>query len=134
MILFHDVPLECINHAAIKYHVPATMIVSVMVVEGGKNGSAQINKNGSVDLGVMQINSIWISLLKKQKLTKHELQFKGCLNVEVGAWRLANEIAEEEGWKGVGNYNSHTPHFNKIYREKVKAEFVHINNIISRDT
>ena len=45
----HGVPVECINQAAIAYHVPATLILSVLAVEGGAVGLASANKNGTVD-------------------------------------------------------------------------------------
>ncbi len=55
----HDVPIECINQAAITYHVPATLILSVLAIENGTAGLASLNKNGTIDYGPMQINSIW---------------------------------------------------------------------------
>jgi hypothetical protein len=45
IMMFHDVPLECINHAASIFHVPAVMIIAVMKMEGGWNGAATKNKN-----------------------------------------------------------------------------------------
>lgn len=123
MIGFHGVSLECINQAALHHHVPATMIVSVMQIENGKNGDAIKNKNGSYDLGVMQINSIWLSKLKKYGVTRDALQYNPCVNVDVGTWLLARAIAKSKGWSGVGNYHSFTPKFNRTYSSKVKAKY-----------
>ena len=123
MILFHGVPLDCINHAAVAFHVPATMIVSVMKIENGRNGMAIKNKNGTYDLGVMQINTSWLPRLEKSGINQHELQFNGCTNVMVGSWILAQGIASGEGWKGLGNYHSRTPKHNATYREKVKSVY-----------
>jgi soluble lytic murein transglycosylase-like protein len=123
MIGFHGVPLDCINQAALHHHVPATMIVSVMQIENGRNGTAIKNKNGTYDLGVMQINTSWLSTLKKFGISRSSLQHDACLNVDVGAWILAHSIAKSEGWRGVGNYHSATPKFNKIYSAKVKAKY-----------
>ena len=123
MIGFHGVPLDCINQAALQYHVPAAMIISVMQIENGRNGNAIKNKNDTYDLGVMQINSVWLSTLKKYGITRSSLQHDACLNIAVGAWILAQSIAKSEGWRGVGNYHSMTPTFNQAYREKVKARY-----------
>src|SRR3990167_9492732 len=123
MIGFHGVPLDCINQAALHHHVPATMIVSVMQIENGRNGTAVKNKNGTYDLGVMQINTSWLSTLKKFGISRASLQHDACLNVEVGAWILAQSIAKSEGWRGVGNYHSATPKYNQIYSEKVKKKY-----------
>jgi len=123
MIGFHGVPLDCINQAALHHHVPATMIISVMQIENGRNGDAIKNKNGSYDLGVMQINTTWLSSLKKYGITRAGLQHDACLNVDVGTWILAHSIAKSDGWQGVGNYHSATPKFNRIYSQKVKAKY-----------
>jgi hypothetical protein len=40
-----DVPLRCINEAAIEQHIPARLIISLLSVERGKNGKVEINKN-----------------------------------------------------------------------------------------
>ena len=123
MIGFHGVPLDCINQAALHHHVPATMIISVMQVENGRNGDAIKNKNGSYDLGVMQINTTWLTSLKKYGITHAALQHDVCLNVDVGTWILAHSIAKSDGWQGIGNYHSATPKFNRIYSKKVKAKY-----------
>jgi soluble lytic murein transglycosylase-like protein len=44
-MMFHGVPLECINHAAQVFNVPATLIISIMEIENGWNGAAIKNKN-----------------------------------------------------------------------------------------
>ena len=59
-IMFHHVPVECINTAAVFYAIPAPLIMSIIHLEGGHNGLAQPNKNGTFDYGVMQINTIWL--------------------------------------------------------------------------
>jgi hypothetical protein len=58
-LFISDVPLNCINAAAIQYHIPAKLIISILNVERGETGLAQRNKNGSYDLGPMQINTSW---------------------------------------------------------------------------
>lgn len=130
MMAFHGVPLDCINQAAVKYHVPATMIISVMQTEGGRNGDAIKNKNGTVDLGVMQVNSSWLSILKKYNLTLTSLRYDACLNVEVGTWILAQQMARAEGWRGVGNYHSNTFKYNQKYVEKVKVHYEHTMDVL----
>ena len=124
MIGFHGVPADCINQAALHYRVPAALIISVMQTENGHNGEASKNKNGSYDLGVMQINSTWLPSLKRYGISRYQLQYNGCVNVKVGSWILAQSIAKSEGWRGIGNYNSVTPKYNYIYSEKVKNRYL----------
>lgn len=119
-ITFNDVPAECINSAAITYHVPATLILSIIKIENGRNGLAKRNSNGSYDYGPLQINSWWLPTLRRYGITQHDIQFNPCINVTVGTWILAQAITETRFLqKGVGNYNSHTPVLNQRYANQV---------------
>lgn len=131
-MIFHGVPLECINHAAETFHVPASIIVSVMKIENGWNGAAIKNKNGTYDLGVMQVNSSWLTKLNKYRITRQDLQSDPCINVHVATWILAKGLAKGEGWEGVGNYHSATPIHNERYRRKVKNAYENIMQNLSR--
>jgi hypothetical protein len=120
-MIINDVPVDCINIAAIQYHVPAVLIISVLKTEGGRLGDARLNKNGSIDYGPMQINSVWLDTLGKYGYTVHDLQYDPCLNVSAGTWILAQAIAEDNTpiWKGIGNYHSHSYAENLSYQYKV---------------
>ena len=122
-MIFHGVPLECINHAAQIFHVPATLIISVMKIENGWNGASIKNMNGTTDLGVMQVNSSWVRQLNKYGITRESLQYDPCVNVHTATWILAKGLAKGEGWQGVGNYHSATPIHNQRYRQKVKMAY-----------
>lgn len=131
-ILINDVPVDCINKAALQYHVPAPLILSVIKTEGGRNGMAKKNKNGTVDYGVMQINSVWLGKIKPYGFTAHDLQFNPCKNVEVGAWILSQNMASSSSAKeGIGNYHSRTQHLNKNYHQKVTNTYHSINKTIN---
>lgn len=134
-MIFHGVPLECINHAAQLFHVPATMIISVMKIENGWNGAAVKNKtNGTYDLGVMQVNSSWLTQLKPYGITRENLQYDPCINVHTATWILAKGLARGEGWQGVGNYHSATPIHNQRYRQKVKMAYDNMQRALSEET
>lgn len=131
-LIINDVPVECINKAAIQYHIPATLIVSVLRMENGRVGSAIPNKNGTYDYGPMQINSIWIPELQKYGYTKEAIQYDPCANVCVGAWLLSRAIADDKTlWKGVGNYHSHTIDKNMTYRGKVQKIYTLLTNYLA---
>lgn len=131
-LLIHDVPIECINHAAVAYYVPASVIISVLEIEGGRVGLASKNKNGTFDYGPMQINSIWLDELKKYGYSARQLQYDPCANVEVGTWILARAIAEGRSlWQGVGNYHSHTDSKNTRYWHKVNNAYVALSNYLN---
>lgn len=123
-LLIHDVPVECINQAAVAYQVPAKTIVSVLNTEGGRKGLEHKNDNGSIDYGSMQINSIWLPQLEKYGISKEELRDDPCTNVEVGTWILSQAIAdgvihEKPYLESVAGYNSKTPAVNAKYANLV---------------
>ncbi len=130
-MMFHGVPLECINNAAEMFHVPAPLIISVIKIEGGWNGAASKNKNGSEDLGVMQVNTTWLKTLVHYGITRESLQYDPCVNVHTGTWLLAKGLANGDGWKGVGNYHSATPIYNQIYRQKVRMAYIGMQHALS---
>jgi hypothetical protein len=120
MLLIDGVPIVCINQAAIEYHVPAPLIVSVLKTEGGRVGQLHQNPNQTVDYGPMQINSSWLPLLKNHGFTPVQVEYDPCVNVQIGTWILAQTIADcEDVWKGVGDYHSHTRLLNFEYQYKV---------------
>jgi len=130
-VMINDVPVDCINHAAIIYHVPATIILAVMRKENGKNGDANINRNGTVDYGVMQINSLWLPKIAAYGYTKEDIQYSACRNVFVGTWILAQSISEgQDIWQGVGNYHSHTLVFNNSYKKSISVTYIKLANVI----
>jgi hypothetical protein len=120
LFLINDVPIECINRAAITYSIPAELIISVLKTENGRNGMAKPNDNGTFDYGPMQINTVWLSQLRPYGYTKNMLQFDPCMNAFAGSWILAQRIAEAPNiWHGVGSYHSYTRSENLPYQNKV---------------
>lgn len=132
----HGVPIECINQAAITYHVPATLILAVLAIENGAKGSVSPNRNGSFDFGPMQINSIWLSKIRLYGYTQHQLQYDPCVNVKVGTWILSQQIANDASslWRGVGNYHSHSARLNRAYQIKVSEVYQLLANYLSYPT
>lgn len=91
--------------ASTRYGIPQELLVAISKVESGHNPLAvNRNKNGSVDLGHMQVNSEWqkSGKIEWKKLTDPEY----CSNV--GAWILAQELERYQGnvWAAVGAYNT----------------------------
>jgi len=129
-LLIHGVPIECINRAAITYFVPAKVIISVLETENGKNGQAKPNKNGTIDYGVMQINSVWLKKIEHYGYNAKMIQYNPCANVAVGTWILSQRIADKQNiWSGIGNYHSYTPNLSANYQLNVSHKLEQINKI-----
>lgn len=131
-LYINDVPINCINKAAVEYRVPASHIIAVLKTENGRVGMANKNRNGTYDLGPMQINTVWINKISKYGYTENDLKYDPCKNVEVGTWILSIGLAEGDNVKkGMGNYHSHTAKFNEAYSSKVVEKLNKIESIIN---
>lgn len=109
----------CFQEAGSRYHVSPWLLWGIAKVESGFDPSAiNQNRNGTVDVGLMQVNSIWAEQLGK---TWDHLD-DPCTNVMAGAWIL-NQCVQDYGytWKAVGCYHSRTPERRDAYALKIAA-------------
>ncbi len=131
-MIFMEVPLQCINHAAIIYHVSAKLIISVLQVEQGQSGKVIKNKNGTYDIGPMAINSLWLPTLKKHGISEQAIQFDPCTNVMIGTWILSRKIARRDNLLvGIGDYNSHHVPFNQHYYNQVRMRYTKMTLLLN---
>jgi len=114
----------CWGQAAKRYGVPVTLLYSIARVESGVNAQATGgNKNGSHDIGLMQINSSWLPKLAKYGITERKLYADACLNLHVGAWILSDTIRTYGyNWRGLGAYNARSDKLRAVYAAKVVRE------------
>jgi hypothetical protein len=120
--------LACMAAAAAFYHLPPRVLPSIQAVEGGKIGSVQINANGSADLGLMQVNTIWLQPLASYAHMKPEavadrLVHDPCFNIAASAAIMRVYLNEAHGnlMAAIGYYHSHTPGLGAAYQDKVLA-------------
>lgn len=116
---------ECIAESASRFGLPASLVRAIRTVEGGRVGQANRNLNGTVDVGPMQINSLWAPTLARRGVGFDNLRWHECTNILIASWILARELKQgrEDGaeafWRAVGNYHSRTPEHNRRYAVKV---------------
>ena len=98
----------CWDEMARRYDLESELLQAIAAVESGYRSQAMnyTNRNGTRDIGLMQINSIHLPRLLKQGITEERLLNEPCLSVEVGASILA-EFIQRFGynWTAVGAYN-----------------------------
>lgn len=106
----------CIEAAADTHALPATMLVILLRVEGGRLGRVSDNTNATVDIGPMQVNEIWLPRIAahwgaSMPETFTALRDNFCANLEGGAWILRQAMDDAHGdfWQGVAFYHSHSP-------------------------
>ncbi|MBC6414477.1 MAG: lytic transglycosylase domain-containing protein [Chromatiales bacterium] len=111
----------CIASAAHQHNLDPLLLLAVKYVETADRTDTPIryNKNGSWDIGLMQINTVWRDTLHRYGIDYNDLEIP-CTNIAVGAWILANNIKRKGLWEGVGAYHSSTAPLSQRYRTKVK--------------
>ncbi len=120
--------LACMALVASIYHLPPRVLPAIHLVEGGVPGSVSRNLNGTDDLGVMQVNTIWLpAFARMTHLTEAEVRDRlvnrSCFNIAAAGaiMRLYMDEAQGDLLRAVGYYHSHTPALNAPYQLKVIA-------------
>ncbi|HKM61428.1 MAG TPA: lytic transglycosylase domain-containing protein [Acidisphaera sp.] len=90
---------DCLLAAARVHRLPPALLVILLNVEGGSLGHVSHNTNGTVDIGPMQVNQIWLPQLAARWNTTVPGAFAAlrdnfCANVEAGAWILRKGLDE----------------------------------------
>ena len=108
----------CSIAAAVKYQVPANIVLAVAEKEAGKPGQWVRNTNGTHDVGPMQFNTAYLRDLFGYGITPDDVAAAGCYAYDLAAWRLRQHIKKDRGdlWTRAANYHSRTPQYNAVYR------------------
>jgi len=98
---------SCWQSAAERYGIHPTILRAIAMTESAMNVRAvNRNTNGSMDVGLMQINSRWFPRLAEMGIKPEDL-WDECTNVHVGAWVLAGYIRLfGYNWRAIGAYNA----------------------------
>jgi hypothetical protein len=118
--------LACMALVAQVYSLPPRVLPSIQAVEGGSPGVVHLNRDGSEDLGVMQVNTLWIPLLVRYTrldaaTVRDRLVNTVCFNVAAAGLivRTYLDAAGGDLMRAVGDYHSHTPQLHEAYAAKV---------------
>lgn len=118
----------CIFMAAQTYGIPPAVLLGIYQVEAGRVGQeVGPNRNGSYDLGPMQINTIWLPELATQwgvsvSTARRWVRDDSCTNVGVAAWILRRHIDETQDLsRAISHYHSRTPNIGDSYKYRVIA-------------
>ena len=108
----------CSIAAAVKYEIPANIVLAVAEKEGGKPDQWVRNSDGSHDVGTMQFNTTYLRDLAPYGITAEDVAASGCYPYELAAWRLRGHIKNDGGdiWTRTANYHSRSPQHNATYR------------------
>lgn len=113
---------DCFDDAARYQHVNPDILRAIAWQEShGRPDAKHFNADGSVDFGMMQINSIHLRTLARYGVSRPMLM-DPCVSVYVAAWHLKSKMVKYGNtWAAVGAYHSETPRENLTYRSRIEA-------------
>src|ERR1051326_6075102 len=129
-MFFADLPPQlhervvCSIAAAVKYEIPANIVLAVAEKEAGKAGQWVPNSDSSHDVGTMQFNTAYLRDLVPYGIKPEDVASRGCYPYELAAWRLRGHIKTDAGdlWTRAANYHSRSPQQNATYRADLMAK------------
>ena len=130
LVLCASLPAQaCWDEAAERYQVNSALLYAIARTESGLNPLAVgRNRNGSRDIGLMQINSAWLPTLAEYGISERDL-FRPCTSIHVGAWLLARNFQRlGYTWEAVGAYNAASPGLRLVYVDKVQRNLTHVTS------
>jgi soluble lytic murein transglycosylase-like protein len=111
---------DCFDEAA-KYQKVNPLILRAIAWQESHNQPDAMNKNanGSVDYGLMQINSIHLGRLAQYGISTTTLM-QPCKSVYIAAWHLRQKMNKYGNtWQAVGAYHSETPSLRDQYSRQI---------------
>ncbi|MBX3630635.1 MAG: conjugal transfer protein TrbN [Nitrosomonas sp.] len=113
----------CSITAAIKYEIPANILLAIAEKGGGKPGQWVRNSNGTHDVGSLHFNTAYLQDLSRYGITADHVAQAGCYAYDLAAWRVRQHIKNDRGdiWTKAANYHSRTPEYNSKYRADLIA-------------
>lgn len=111
---------NCFDDAAAYQHVNPLILRAIAWQESHNHANAvHINANGSIDYGLMQINTIHLPALARYGIGKDALM-SPCKNVYIAAWQLRRQMMRYGNtWAAVGAYHSATPALRDGYARQI---------------
>jgi soluble lytic murein transglycosylase-like protein len=111
---------DCFDEAA-QYQKVNPLILRAIAWQESHNHPDAVhrNANGSIDYGVMQINSVHLATLSQYGISQSTLM-EPCKNVYIAAWHLRQKMNKYGNtWAAVGAYHSESPALRDRYAQDI---------------
>lgn len=101
---------DCFEHHGARFGLDPALLRAIALVESGGRphavNSSHQARTGSIDVGLMQINTAWLPKLARHGIQAEDLR-DPCTSIEIGAWILS-DLVQRLGntWEAVGAYNA----------------------------
>lgn len=120
--------LACMITVSAVAHLPPRILPVIQHIEGGRVGLVRPDTNGTDDLGVMQVNTIWVPAIAARArlspdVTERKLINDPCFNIAAAAVILRVYLKQDGGalLPAIGDYHSHTFSLNRAYTLRAEA-------------
>lgn len=113
---------DCFDEAG-RYQKVNSWVLRAIAWQESRNRPEALNKNtnGSIDYGLMQINSIHLPILSRYGISSNMLM-DPCKNIYIAAWHLRQKMDKHGNtWIAVGAYHSETPALRDRYARQIAA-------------
>jgi soluble lytic murein transglycosylase-like protein len=108
-----------VSNASRKYSISPKIFWAIMKVESEYKKRIHNNPNGSFDVGVMQINSLWIKSLANKGFKVDLLNDSN--NINIAGYILKENMNKGYGlWQSIGLYHSSNKRLRAVYIKRVK--------------
>jgi len=101
---------DCFEHHGARFGLDPALLRAIAHVESrGRPHAVNLShraRTGSMDVGLMQINTGWLPRLARHGISRSDLN-DPCTSIEIGAWILS-DLMRRQGvtWDAVGAYNA----------------------------
>jgi soluble lytic murein transglycosylase-like protein len=112
------------DEAGQHYNIPPLLLKKIATIESGINPKAlNHNANGTLDYGLMQINSSHLRQLSQWGINEKNI-LDPKVNIYAGSWLLSQHI-KTHGFnlQAVGRYHSATPVYKEKWLRRLTASF-----------
>ena len=116
---------ECIVGASAYHHVNVDVLRAIALHESrGRAVTVIGNSNGTIDVGLMGVNSVHFPELIRKGVPPGAL-LDECVAVYVGAWKYSQKIFKYgNNWQAIGAYHSETPRYSAIYQSLIYKQIM----------
>ncbi len=119
----------CFVEAGERHGIAPELLQAIAMQESSLRANAiNRNRDGSWDVGLMQINSRWFPVLARYGIQPDQL-WDPCISTHVGAWILAGNFRQLGfTWEAVGAYNAKNKDLRLRYADAIIRKVQHINH------
>ena len=116
---------RCLSDVEADTGIDRKLLLAIKITESGTGlkPPVRMNNNGTADIGIMQINTVWLPDLAEYGISR-DMLMNNCVNLKTATWILSRHIRRAgDLWEAAGLYHSATPHLKERYMQKVKAVY-----------